>query len=189
MSCSGVPFKRQHRGVDYRENLYHDIISFESEGRLVNKGVTVGFVNEIKHSPDALGVCYFTIFLQPEIQQLYIQTIKKMEEVEAQKQKEEMQINAGFIPSGGYLVACDFYVHIDPNNPGKTRRVRIPSESLEWLLERLEKQGATQKSFEALPYTSQKDISDMRNNQEGERGGGEKKASEERMQPTQNREN
>lgn len=78
--------------------------------------------------------------LQPEIKQLYERKLMEHQMLEAQLQQEVLAQQAGYIPSGGYEVVCDLYAP-DPKDPSKTRRLRIPSEALEWLVKRLEQQG------------------------------------------------
>lgn len=78
--------------------------------------------------------------LDPGIQALYHKKLEEHEKIEADLQQEILQQQAGYIPSGGYEVVCDLYAP-DPQNPAKTRRLRIPSEALEWLVKRLEQQG------------------------------------------------
>lgn len=86
-------------------------------------------------------------FLPPEIQANYEAYKNQHEELEAQKMKEIQAAKADFIPSGGYLVACDIYIS-DPAKPEKLpKRARLPYESLSWLIERLENQGT---SFDQL---------------------------------------
>ena len=46
-----------------------------------------------------------------------------------------------FIPSGGARVKIDYYVP-DPNNPSRPIRATVPTESVDWLLQQLEKQGS-----------------------------------------------
>jgi len=80
--------------------------------------------------------------LQPEIQQNYAMRLQAHEQYAALQVKQLQAAQAGFIPTGGYLVACDFYVQSDTKDPSKVKRVRMPSESLQWLLDKLEAQGA-----------------------------------------------
>lgn len=89
-------------------------------------------------------------FLAPEIQQNYAMRLAAHEEELALQAKELQAAQAGFIPTGGYLVACDFYVQTDPADPSKTKRVRLPSDALAWLIERLETQGASLEQLESV---------------------------------------
>lgn len=70
----------------------------------------------------------------------YEQKLKEHEGYLAFQQDKLMNAQSGYIPVDGYLVTCDFYVP-DPSNPMKTRRVRLPYSSVDWLIKRLEEQG------------------------------------------------
>jgi hypothetical protein len=80
-------------------------------------------------------------FLPVQVQHLYEMKLKAHEQLKAQELNALQEAQAGFIPSGGYMVACDFYQG-DPTNPSKTKRVRVPSESLNWLINKLKTQGS-----------------------------------------------
>lgn len=79
--------------------------------------------------------------LDPQIQNNFAQYIQAHEQAEVQRQQEIKQAEAEFIPTGGYLVACDLYIGQDAKDPSKVKRARIPYESLQWLLKQLESQG------------------------------------------------
>ncbi len=88
-------------------------------------------------------------FLSPEIQQNYAVLIQAHEAVQVQELEAIKQAQSEFIPTGGYLVACDFYV-TDAVDAGKTKRARLPYESLAWLMNKLEAQGMGQKALEQM---------------------------------------
>lgn len=88
-------------------------------------------------------------FLPPEVQQNYTQMIALHQMAETERLRKLQMAQAGFIPTGGYLVVCDLYVP-DPTNPAKTRRARIPYESLTWLIKKLEAQGQSQDELEKM---------------------------------------
>lgn len=99
--------------------------------------------------------------VHPMIKQLYQQAIQAYERVQADQQMKIKQAQSEFIPTGGYLVACDFYVP-DPNNPEKLpKRVRVPSESIDWLLKQLNTQGSSQQNLDNLSKGAVGDISQM----------------------------
>lgn len=89
------------------------------------------------------------IYLHPAIQQNYQRKLQEHEQIMSNQALKIKQAQAEFIPASGYAVACDLYVP-DPNNPKSTKRVRVPSESLSWLLNQLEVQGSSQQAIEAL---------------------------------------
>lgn len=99
-------------------------------------------------------------FLPQPVKFLYEQKIQMHEELQAQALIEIQRAQAGFIPSGGYMVACDFYEG-DPNNPGKSKRVRIPSESVNWLINALKKQGTELLELADQPVGVQQELAEM----------------------------
>lgn len=88
-------------------------------------------------------------FLPPEIQQNYALKVEAHERAEAAKMEKLMAVKEGLIPTGGYLVTCDFY-SADPKDPAKTRRIRLPSDSISWLIKQLEAQGKSLDQLEAI---------------------------------------
>lgn len=88
--------------------------------------------------------------LAPQIQQNYAMRLSAHEQAAAFAAKQIQMAESGFIPTGGYLVACDFYVQSDPKDPAKTKRVRLPSEALQWLVQKLETQGASLEQLESV---------------------------------------
>jgi hypothetical protein len=96
-------------------------------------------------------------FLPPQITQLYAQYTAQLEQILAQQQQEQAALNADMIPAQGFLTPCDFYVP-DPANPQKTRRARLPIDSLSWLVQRLEQQGMSLDRMESLQTSAQAGI-------------------------------
>jgi len=100
-------------------------------------------------------------FLAPQIQQLYAQVKMEHDQLEAQRQIQIQQMKDGYIPTGGNLIACDFYVS-DPTKPEKMpMRARIPYESLNWLMQRIQAQGVAQQDLSQLSEGSQQDIASL----------------------------
>lgn len=93
-------------------------------------------------------------YLSPEIQKNYELYKQLHEQYEIQIQKELQAAEQGFIPAGGLMVTVDVYV--DDN--GKQRRVRIPQKSVEWLIDKLNKQGAY---YEEAKMMNPADLADM----------------------------
>jgi len=102
-------------------------------------------------------------YLSPQIQAGYDRKIQEHEQAIAQNQAEIRAAEAGFIPSGGYLVKCDFYVP-DPKNPAGTKRVSLPSEAVDWLIKHLDSQGSSQQALSQVPQGSLSEISTMLQN-------------------------
>lgn len=88
-------------------------------------------------------------FLSPEIQEMYQAKYAEHEKIDAEQLEQIRLAQAGFIPTEGYLVTVDFYVS-DPNNPEKTKRARVPYESMKWMLDRLEEQGKSQEQLSTM---------------------------------------
>lgn len=86
-------------------------------------------------------------YLPPQIQQAYDMRVNQHEKLEAMKQLQIQRAQQGYIPTGGALLGCDFYV-TDPQDANKTRRARIPSESLQWLTQQLAAQGLGMQELE-----------------------------------------
>lgn len=89
-------------------------------------------------------------YLPPQIQNIYGQKLQQHEGIKANQLAETQRAQSGFIPSGGYAVVCDLYVTPDPNKPETTKRLRVPSESLQWLIKQLQVQGSAQDQIEQL---------------------------------------
>lgn len=103
--------------------------------------------------------------LPQEVKDLYMQTIEIYEQLKVEEAEKIKQAQSEFIPTGGYLVAADFYVP-DKNDPTKLpKRVRIPSESLDWLLKQIEAQGSGQEALANLSMGAQAEIADKFSNQ------------------------
>jgi hypothetical protein len=88
-------------------------------------------------------------FLAPEIQQHYKDMITVYQENETKRLQDIQLAESGFIPTGGYMVTCDLYVS-DPADPAKTRRARLPYEAVQWLIKKLETQGASLDQLEQM---------------------------------------
>lgn len=100
-------------------------------------------------------------YLNPMIQQNYHQAISFHEELKTQQAMLLKQAQSEFIPTGGFLVACDFYVP-DPKNPEKLpKRVRLPSEALDWLIKQLDSQGSSQQTLTNQTQGALADMSGM----------------------------
>jgi hypothetical protein len=95
-------------------------------------------------------------FLPPAVQNNYQVKIQIHNQMEAANQMQIQRAESGFIPTGGGLIACDYYVQ-DPANPNsaQTRRARIPYQAVQWLIEQLSSQGASQDQLEAMNSNQQ----------------------------------
>lgn len=96
--------------------------------------------------------------LPENVQQNYHACMMQHQQLEVQQQQAIQAAEAGFIPTDGYLVACEMYVQSDPKNPADTKRIRVPSGSLQWLIQKLETQGS---SLEQLESVNQGNLAQM----------------------------
>lgn len=92
-----------------------------------------------------------------QIRKNYEMQIMTYEEIKAQQLQALQMAQAGFIPTGGFLVKCDFYVP-DPANPAKTIRATVPSESLTWLFKKIEQQGTSLDQLQDLERGARAEI-------------------------------
>jgi hypothetical protein len=79
--------------------------------------------------------------LAPQIQMAYQQKLQVHAQMDAFQKQQIQRAEQGFIPTTGALIRCDVYV-TDPSSPtGKSKKVEIPNDSLQWLLAQLGAQG------------------------------------------------
>ena len=105
-------------------------------------------------------------FLDPQIQQSYQQKVKQHEEVYTQQKLQIQQAEMGMIPMGGFLTT----VNTSWFNPTTNRveRVKIPSEAISWLMEKMNSQGQFTKELEQLPEEVQAQIAQGQGPQQGQ---------------------
>lgn len=108
-------------------------------------------------------------FLPDQIKQNYQELTKQHEEIMAQQQAAIAAAKNEYIPNGGGLVACDLYRE-DPAHPElSSKRVRVPYQALNWLLDTLEKQGMSTHAMETM---NQGSLAEMAQMVLGQQGGG-----------------
>lgn len=78
--------------------------------------------------------------LPAPVQAAYDAFLKEHEGMLTQKAQAEKDAQAGFIPTGGASITCSMHMP-DPKRPGETQQVRLPYESLYWLVKKLETQS------------------------------------------------
>lgn len=96
-------------------------------------------------------------YLPEEIRAMYEQKVDEHNQLEAERQKQIMLAKSELIPSGGPLVACDFYVN-DPKT-GAVKRAKLPQQTLNWVIEKLEAQGMAQEQLEQMNQGALADLS------------------------------
>lgn len=99
-------------------------------------------------------------FLPQPVQAAYDQKIQELEKMQADIQQKLQAAQAGYIPTSGFLVACDFYVS-DVNKKGTTRRARIPYDALVWLIKKLDTQGTSLAELENIDIGTLSEIGQM----------------------------
>ena len=95
-------------------------------------------------------------FLEPQIQDLYFQKLAQHELALQQQQQIIQQQNMGMIPSGGFLTT----VNASWSNPatGRVERIKVPSEAVKWLVDKLNGQGAFASQMATLPPQTQANV-------------------------------
>ncbi len=110
-------------------------------------------------------------YLDPQVQQAFISNINLHQAFEAQNQLQIQRAEQGYIPTGGYMVACDLYVSDPSDTTGvKTRRARIPYEALQWLIQHLESQGQGLQQLENMNEGAQAQIAQHMNSSQPQNG-------------------
>lgn len=102
-------------------------------------------------------------FLPPEVQNNYQQKIKLHQEFIARQVQEAQRIEQGFIPTGGALVNVDIFTN-EPNASGKgfkTTKMKVPYESLQWLVKQIELQGSTQAMLQSIGSGNAEQVASM----------------------------
>lgn len=84
--------------------------------------------------------------LPGEARLAYQMKLQEHIQFQAQEALEAQRAEAGFIPSGGFMITVNTYVP-DPADPTKSKLLKIPSESIDWLVKALESQGSTQEAM------------------------------------------
>jgi len=95
--------------------------------------------------------------LPPQIQLNYKKCLKEHEFVETENQRKIIAAQSEYIPTDGYFVVCDYYVP-DIKDPLRKQRVKVPANSLKWLIERLKDQGTQEQELMDLQPEAQADL-------------------------------
>jgi hypothetical protein len=91
--------------------------------------------------------------LDPQIQENYKNQLQTHMTIMRDQKEAVLREQAGMIPAGGTLIGIDYFVQ-DPNNPERTRRARIPYDSIDWLVKKLEEQAGILQMAEELPMAA-----------------------------------
>lgn len=87
--------------------------------------------------------------LPPNVQQLYDQYLQIHEDETGRKLEAAQRAKDGFIPTGGSLITVQMQV-ADPSSQSGTRQVRLPYETIQWLIKQFEAQGITLQDLEKM---------------------------------------
>jgi len=98
--------------------------------------------------------------LSDEIQQNYQLNLQLHQAMEVEKQEKIQAAKDGFIPSQGHLTGVDLFIQ-DPKDPSKSRKARLPVDSLNWLIQKLEVQGLSQARLEEVNQGALAQMSEM----------------------------
>ena len=102
-------------------------------------------------------------FLNPKIQENYRIKLSQHELYYEQQQAAIAQANMGMIPSGGFLTTVNASWHNPTTN--RVERIKIPSEAVQWLVQKLNTQGAYAQELSTLPEQAQAEIAAQVNTQ------------------------
>lgn len=90
-------------------------------------------------------------FLDQTIQENYASTITEYEDIEAKQVQELINKQNGFIPTGGNMVKCDFYVEkLNKDGTPRQERALLPSELIQWAIDYMNQKGLAQTRLEEL---------------------------------------
>lgn len=105
--------------------------------------------------------------LPQETQLAYQERVDQHSKTVTAQQEEAARATAGYIPSGGGLISADYYV---TTAEGKQSRVRIPYESMDWLVKKLNDQGSSVEKLGELPLSAQASIGSQSPQGQGQQG-------------------
>lgn len=151
--------------LDY-DNAKNDILSME-RGEFRPAEDDDNHVYMIKKLSSRMKQSDFR-FLNPQVQRIF--QIKRDQHKQMQAANEQKIIDAKneYIPSDGPMIACDMYVQGDDSSK-EAKRVRIPQNAVEWLVDKLEAQGQDLSKLESMNTESLAQMAQMLTQQ---RGGG-----------------
>lgn len=101
----------------------------------------------------------YIVMKNPKIYDIYLSQYEERTNIQKQQLEELKNANMGIIPTGGVKVKVDAWIP-DPKDPtgGKPMRAVMDQVTLEWLFDRLGKQGEEMMSLQQMPNQAQIDI-------------------------------
>lgn len=100
-------------------------------------------------------------FLDPQIQMNYQNLVTEYQQILADQEAKIAAAKNEYIPVDGALVTCDFYVPDTQNPENQAKRAKLPQRALEWLMERLNEQGASIDKLEGMNAQALSDMAEM----------------------------
>lgn len=97
--------------------------------------------------------------LDPMIQQNYMMFKQQHQQESVRKVEEIRRAQSEFIPTGGALMTVQMHMP-DPDGKG-TKQVRLPYQSLQWLIQHLESQGMGLDQLEQMDQGTQAEMAQM----------------------------
>jgi len=136
----------KHMAIDY-DNAENDMLAIERGGDpfispYADNKVYVDMVSHRMKQADF-------VLLTPPIQNKYDDYLAIHEDQIKKKMDAEQAAKDGFIPISGSLITVSMHVD-DPKSQSGTRQVRLPYDSITWLMKRLDSQGASLKELENM---------------------------------------
>lgn len=105
-------------------------------------------------------------FLAPEIQQNFQILLSQHEEASQAEAQALIDAKNEYIPTGGAMIAADMYIPSqDPEKSAK--RVRVPYQAMDWLLQQLDAQGTGLDKLEAMNPGAVQEINGGNNGNSG----------------------
>jgi len=90
--------------------------------------------------------------LPPQIKQMYEVRLQQSRQLFKKQQEQAQRAKDGHIPTGGFVVPVQMY---GAGKDGKSERLKLPVESLYWLVDELGKQKSSQERLNAIPLSQQ----------------------------------
>lgn len=133
--------------IDY-ENLTNDILAMD-RGEQPPVGEYDDHIYSIKRLTNRMKQPDYK-FLSPQVQNSYTQRVLLHQTMDAQQKAQLQRAEQGFIPTSGYLAKVDFYIP-DPKDPSaQPRRLSLPADTIEWVVNQLSSQGTSLASLQGL---------------------------------------
>lgn len=102
-------------------------------------------------------------FLDPQVQQLYQQYTSQHQQEIVRKQQAIQQAKNDYVPVGGAMITLSMRM---PDGKGGSQQVRLPYQSVQWLMKQLESQGNSLEDLENMNAGAVAEMASMMNSQQ-----------------------